>query len=422
VTDPTAEGSGVSRRALVTTGGLVAAALGGLGAAASVAATSGPNSGPKAGLNSGSNSDSAADDGFGLETVPFYGSHQAGIDAPAGQAHGRFIALDLVPGSKPDDVRRLLRLLTDDAARMMSGRPPLAAEDPELPARPSRLTVTVGFGAGLFDAIDRRADCPAVVRQLPAFSTDRLEKRWSGGDLLLQVCSDDPIPLSYAVRRLVRDARGIATVRWVQTGFNPARGSERAGTTARNLFGQRDGTANPTAASGELARAVWVQQGPDWLVGGSMLVLRRISMDLDTWDDLGRPAKEQGFARRLSDGAPVTGGAEHDKPDLTAVDAQGFPVVADEAHVARATPRVPAEQMLRRGFSYDDGPGPDGESNAGLIFAAYQADISTAFVPVQQRLAEQDALNLWATHIGSAAFVVPPGCADGEFLGHRLFE
>jgi dye decolorizing peroxidase len=33
--------------------------------------------------------------------------------------------------------------------------------------------------------------------------------------------------------------------------------------------------------------------------------------------------------------------------------------------------------MLRRAFSYDDGPTPDGRPDAGLLFAAYQADAAT---------------------------------------------
>jgi len=174
----------------------------------------------------------------GGETVAFHGPHQAGITTPA-QAHAVFTALDLRPGSGPGDVRRLLRMLTDDAGRLTAGRPPLEASDPELPALPSRLTVTFGFGPGLFDVLGRGGECPAVLRDLPAFATDRLDPRWSGGDLLLQVCSDDPLPLSYALRRLVRSARSIATVRWTQRGFGPARGSEPAGTTPRNLMGQR---------------------------------------------------------------------------------------------------------------------------------------------------------------------------------------
>ena len=398
----------VSRRALFSTGGLVAASLGATGVA--VARRGDPPATTIA----------AELVSRGSESVAFHGVHQAGIDTHPVPAHARFLALDLRPGADRVAVRRLMRLLSDDAARMTAGRPPLAAEDPQLPRLPSRLTVTFGFGPGVFDAIGRPDDCPDVIRNLPAFSTDKLLPQWCGGDLLVQVCSDDVVPLSYAVRRLVRDARDLATVRWTQAGFNPARGSEPADTTPRNLFGQRDGTANPAAGSAELAQAVWSQQGPEWARGGSHLVIRRIRMDLDTWDDLGRFAKETATARRMEDGAPVTGGREHDKPDAAAVDNAGFPIVAAEAHVVRATARTPSERLLRRGFSFDDGPDADGRPQAGLLFAAYQADAATAFVPVQRRLAELDAMNLWITHVGSAAFVVPPGCAEGEYIGHQL--
>jgi dye decolorizing peroxidase len=321
----------VSRRALLVGG---AAAVGGGTAALAAACSPPPPAAPAAPA--------------GTETVPFHGEHQAGIETP-GQSHAVLLALDLRPGSGREEVRRLMHLLTDDAARLTSGRPPLAAEDPELPALPSRLTVTFGFGPGLFDAIGRPGDCPAAIRDLPAFSTDRLEPRWSGGDLLLQVCSDDPVPLSYAVRRLVRDARGLATVRWTQRGFNPARGSEPAGSAARNLMGQRDGSRNPAVGSAELAAAVWVRQGPPWLAGGTMLVVRRIRMDLDVWDDLGRDGRELAMARRLDTGAPVTGGAERDVPDTTKLDANGIPVVLNNAHVVRAMPRADAERMLHPG-------------------------------------------------------------------------
>jgi dye decolorizing peroxidase len=399
----------VSRRALFTTGGLVAASLGGAGVATAVGGEN--SSSPTATAGPGPEN--------GAQSVPFHGPHQAGIDTHPVQAHARFIALDLKPGTDREGVRRLMRLLSDDAARMAAGVPPLAAEDPQLPRLPSRLTITFGFGPGVFDAIGRPGECPDVIRNLPAFSTDRLQSQWCGGDLLIQVCSDDAVPLSYAVRRLIRDARDLATVRWTQTGFNPARGSESVGTTPRNLMGQRDGTANPLPDSAELAQTVW-SQGPDWMRGGSQLVFRRIRMDLDTWDDLGLFAKEMATARRMADGVPLTGGNERDKPDATAVDNKGFPIVAAEAHVVRATARTRAEKLLRRGYSFDDGPDHTGRPDAGLLFAAYQADAATAFVPVQRRLAEADAMNLWITHIGSATFVVPPGCQEGEFIGHQL--
>lgn len=351
--------------------------------------------------------------------IPFFGPHQGGIATLPAQAHAVFLALDLRPGSTLTDIRRLLRLMTDDGARLTAGQPPLGAEDPELPSLPSRLTVTLGFGPGLFDAAGKPDQCPAVIRALPAFPTDRLQQRWSGGDLLVVVCSDDPMPMSYAVRRLVRDAKSIATVRWVQRGFNQARGSEPPGTTTRNLFGQRDGSMNPSRPH-DVADVVWSREGPAWMVGGSMLVLRRIRMDLDAWDDFGRAGKELAMARRLDTGAPVTGGSERDRPDPAKTDSLGLPVVDPGAHVVQATARNPAERMLRRGYSFDDGPHADGTPDAGLIFAAYQADAATAFVPVQSRLAQSDALNRWTIHVGSATFALPPGCVEGEFLGQRL--
>ena len=395
-----------SRRALLL-GGAAALGTGTIGAAAAHLASNGAVEGATP-----SGAESAV-------TVPFFGPHQGGIATLPAQAHAVFMALDLRPGSGPDDIRRLLRLLSDDAARLTAGKPPLGAEDPELPGLPSRLTVTLGFGPGLFDAAGKAAQCPEVIRALPAFRTDQLQPRWSGGDLLVQVCSDDPIPLSYAVRRLVRDAKSIATVRWVQRGFNQARGSEPSGTTTRNLLGQRDGSVNPSRPQ-DLTDVVWSRSGPEWMVGGTMLVLRRIRMDLDAWDDFGRDGKELVMARRLAPGAPVTGGSERDHPDTAKTDSLGLHIVDPNAHVVQAIARSPAERMLRRGYSFDDGPNSDGTTEAGLLFAAYQADAATAFVPVQTRLAESDALNRWITHVGSAAFALPPGCVEGEFLGQQL--
>jgi dye decolorizing peroxidase len=70
-------------------------------------------------------------------TVPFYGTHQAGIDTDA-QAHASLIALDLRPDVDRDGTRRLLRTLTDDAARLTRGEAALADTEPELATAPAR--------------------------------------------------------------------------------------------------------------------------------------------------------------------------------------------------------------------------------------------------------------------------------------------
>lgn len=93
------------------------------------------------------------------------------------------------------------------------------------------------------------------------------------------------------------------------------------------------------------------------------MVVRRIAMNLDTWDRLDRDGREQSVGRRLSDGAPLS---------------------------------------------------------SGLVFIAFQADVDAQYVPLQRRLDELDLLNEWTTPIGSAVFAIPPGCAEGGCIGETL--
>ncbi|WP_348525599.1 Dyp-type peroxidase [Litorihabitans aurantiacus] len=348
--------------------------------------------------------------------VPFHGPDQAGLTVRP-QAWSTFLALDLLAETDADGLRRLMRLLSDDASRLTSGEPALADSEPELATRPARLTVTFGFGP----AFVARAggEVPAWLGPLPAFAVDRLEEAWSHGDLLLEIASDDPTTLAHATRMLLKDTRSFATVRWVQRGFRRAHGSMANGTTMRNLFGQVDGTVNPGPASADFDGLVRIRDG-GWLTGGTSLVVRRTAMDLEGWDRLDRPGREASVGRRLDTGAPLTGGGEHTEPDFEARDAVGFPVIAEFSHVRRARSDDPRERFYRRGYNYDDTPAPGQISNSGLIFACFQADPLTQFVPVQQRLSDLDLLNEWTTPIGSAVFAIPPGCDEGGFVGQTL--
>ena len=102
------------------------------------------------------NTASAGDNRNRIE--PFWGTHQGGITTPL-QTHTYMAALDLVT-AKRDDVIAMLRAWTSAAAKMSIGQPAQAAgqniapppdsgEALGLPA--ARLTLTFGFGAGLFD-------------------------------------------------------------------------------------------------------------------------------------------------------------------------------------------------------------------------------------------------------------------------------
>lgn len=352
----------------------------------------------------------------GARTEPFHGPHQAGIATPA-QAHASFIAFDLRPGTDRPALVRMMSLLSDDAARLAQARPPLADTEPELAGNPARLTVTFGFGPGLFAAAGLADRCP--VRQLPAFPVDRLRPEWTGGDLLFQVCSDDQLALSHAQRMLVKDTRAFATVRWVQRGFRHSPGV-RDGQTARNVMGQIDGSGNPVPGSAAFDAAVWNGDGPSWLHGGSTLVVRRIHTDLETWDAADRTAREFTIGRRLDNGAPLTGRVEADRPDFAAVDGLGFPVIDDRAHIRRAHVGDDRLRIFRRPYNYDDGLDRAGRPDTGLVFASYQADMDRQFVPIQRRLAEADLLNKWVTPIGSAVFAIPPGCGPDGWIGHTL--
>lgn len=361
--------------------------------------------------------------GFGSDSEPFHGVHQSGVTTPP-QAHALFIALDLRPDadrSPRDALKAILKLWTSDAARLTQGQPALADTEPELAQRPARLTVTVGLGPTAFDRIGQAGMQPPSLVTLPAFGTDRLEPQWCGGDMLLQICADDPVVIAHASRVLLKNVRSLTAQRWRQNGFRNARAADPSGGTMRNLMGQIDGTVNPRGDA-DFDRHVWADgAGRGWFAGGTVLVLRRIRTELDSWDEVDRTGKERTVGRRLDNGAPLTGESEFDEPDLAASE-NGVPVIAPNAHIALARHRNDDEHFLRRGYNYDHTPEAHQTTDCGLIFAAYQRDPRRQFIPVQQRLAAADALNDWVTTIGSAVFAMLPGAPEGGYLGQTLLE
>ncbi len=362
----------------------------------------------------------SAPETFGAATVPFHGAHQPGLSETPG-AHAVFISLTLNSDTDRGALERLLRILSDDAARLMGGAGPLADVEPELAANPASLTVT--FGVGEKAVAIAGAIKPTWLRPLPAFEIDKLEDAYSGGDLLIAVQSNDPIALAHAQRLLLRDSKAFASIHWIQKGFRNAHQAMRPGKTQRNLFGQVDGTVNPLGD--DFDACVWINKG--WLAGGTSMVIRRIAMNLDTWDQVDRVGREFAIGRKLETGAPLTGTYEGDEPDFAAKDGHGFPVIDTHAHVRRArlteSPNEkPEQRIVRRPFNYDDPPTDGTLSNTGLIFVALQKDVDAQYVPLQKRLADGDLLNTWTTPIGSAVFAILPGCSKDGFVGETLFH
>jgi deferrochelatase/peroxidase EfeB len=346
--------------------------------------------------------------------VPFYGAHQAGIVTPT-QNYLEIAALDMVSDSVAD-LRRLLRAWTEAAARMSTGAPMGALRTGDSPPQdtgeavglgPAELTMTFGFGPTLFtpDRFGLAAHRPAPLVDLPAFLGDALQPAISGGDLVIQVCADDPQVAFHAVHDLIKLGLGVAQPRWLLSGFGRTANS-RSQVLPRNLMGFQDGTANIMAQdTGALEEFVWAGEpsSPAWMRGGSYLVARRIQISLGLWDGTTLDGQQEAIGREKISGTRLS-------------------PMPPKAHIQMTSPGQNAgQQILRRGYSYVDDINPTtGDPNVGLMFLCYQADPRRQFIPIQQRIAGRDALSVYLTHIGSAIFACPPGARRGGYLGQEL--
>ncbi|MEV5005521.1 iron uptake transporter deferrochelatase/peroxidase subunit [Streptomyces sp. NPDC093064] len=407
-----------SRRAVIGWGG-AGIALGAVAAGGAVAMT-----------KTGSDLDPVGAEAGGA--VEFHGAHQAGIATPV-QDRLHFAAFDV----KTDDRAEFVRMLKDwtaAARRMTAGKEVgegayggLAEAPPDdtgeaLGLKPSRLTLTIGFGPSLFEKFGLEDRRPAALVDLPKFPGDNLDRSRTGGDLCIQACADDPQVAVHAIRNLARIGFGKVAVRWSQLGFGKTSSTTPDAHTPRNLFGFKDGTRNIAGTeNGRLDKFVWVGDkdgGADdtWMHGGSYLVTRRIRMNIETWDRAPLQEQEDIFGRDKGEGAPVGKATEHDEPFLKAM--------KPDAHVRLSHPDANGGiTILRRGYSFTDGTDGLGRLDAGLFFLAYQRDPRNGFIPLQRKLAASDALNQYIQHVGSAVFAIPPGVRDPhDWWGRTLLS
>jgi deferrochelatase/peroxidase EfeB len=377
------------------------------------------------------------------DTYPFYGEHQSGITTAA-QDRLHFAAFDVVPDLDRAGLIELLQDWTVAAARMTQGKPagkygpadgPIDAPPDDtgeaLDLPPGGLTLTIGFGPALFETADGRdrfgiaSRRPEALVDLPRFPGDALLDAYVGGDLCVQACSDDPQVAVHAIRNLSRIAFGRASIRWSQLGFGRTSSTTRGQTTPRNLFGFKDGTANIKAEDGKVVDdQVWASgsDGAGWMDGGSYLVARKIRMVIETWDRQQLGEQERIVGRDKGEGAPLSGGTEFSEPNFLALSPTGGTKIDPDSHVRLAHPSTnDGAQLLRRGYNFVDGNDELGRLNAGLFFIAFQRDPRKQFIPIQQQLARNDAMNEYLKHVGSAIFAVPPGARDGSYLGAGLF-
>ena len=444
--------AGPGRRQLLGAGG-IGAALGLVGFAGgwgshAVAGDQIADHVPGLGGDGSTTSGSGSTKGPGDAQVPFTGEHQAGITTPA-QDRLYFAAFDLNPGTTREQVVTLLKAWTQAAARMTRGEPardltasydappPDTGEALDLSA--AHLTLTFGFGPTFFekDGEDRLGIAdrkPALLEPLPHFPGDQIDQRISHGDLCVQACADDPQVAFHAIRNLARIGFGTVSMRWSQLGFGRTSSTSTDQQTPRNLFGFKDGTNNLKAEETDgLDQWLWVGADDDpaasWLIGGTYLASRRISMVIETWDRAPLREQEMIVGRTRVSGAPLSGGEEFTAPDFHATGRGDKPLIDPASHVAVVHPTAhEGARMLRRGYNFTDGATQLGHLDAGLFFLAYVRNPATQFIPVQTAMSRDDLMMEYLKFTSSGLWAVPPGVAtgpDGEptgYVGEGIFD
>lgn len=379
---------------------------------------------------------SAASAAEGDERVPFEGRHQAGITNHA-PAHALIAAFDVVATDRRE-MADAMRALTDAARRLTEGgsapmRDPLLPPEDNLilgpDPTPSSLTVTVGVGASLFDQRfglgDRK---PAQLRTMEHFPHDQIDPARTHGDLLLQLCADEPDACVHALRILMRATRATLVLRWMLPGFQRPNTLGKGRTSTRNLLGFKDGTANVDASDDALMdKLVWLPPGasgePAWTAGGSYMVVRIIQTLVEFWDRTALETQEDIIGRHKASGAPLDGRRENDIPDYTA-DPKGRTIPLD-AHIRLANPRRPkteANRILRRGYNFSNGFARNGQLEQGLLFVCFQRDLDRGFVAVQNRL-NGEPLEEYIQPVGGGFFFALPGVRNAQdWLGSGLLS
>ncbi len=363
---------------------------------------------------------------------PFEGAHQAGILTPA-PAQATFAALDSIAADQRTLQDALLALSQRARELTLGGPIPLlGADDPPADSGilgsvndPDVLTVTIAFGASLFDGrYGLSAQRPRELTQMPTFAIDDLDPAQSHGDLLLQICAHERDTVTHTLRELLRTVRGSLQLRWSIDGFSGAARGPSPHNNPRNLFAFRDGTANPpTSDSALMNQLVWVGDGePAWAAGGTYQVVRIIRQHVEFWDRVALNEQQNMIGRVRSSGAPLGGTDEFEDPryDLDP-DGRRIPLTA---HIRTANPRTPAtadQRILRRGFNYTRGFDAAGALDQGLVFVAFNQSPARQFATIQKRLLTEPMID-YITPVGGGYFFAPPGAKGAyDWVGSGLF-
>lgn len=317
----------------------------------------------------------------------------------ARQQHMALAVIDLPTGVTGRQLLGdVLKSLSDFAYREMRKRPsrshlPYLAKLPES----YRATVTVGLGWKLFRTetgedrfgIDHLR--PKALLPLEPFPGDGplFDPGSAAGDFIVIVCSDHPYVNVAIVRALAHGyVHRALHVKQIEQGFDRP--------DKREFLRFDDGIDNlSNAREGELDRHVYVQESdaePEWCVGGSYLVHRKVREDLVKWEGFSEQEQEQMIGRRKRDGRPLTRlvtGPSGMVPVYWDDKGQFDPAFPPNAHTVKVQPRRPFldlfgksdldRRFLRRPYPFFQGLGPTGDVQCGLQFLAFMRNLQEQF-------------------------------------------
>jgi deferrochelatase/peroxidase EfeB len=287
----------------------------------------------------------------------------------------------------------------------------------------AHLTITTAFSISTFDKLGiPPSDRPQDLIAIPWDKLGDSPVQADQGDLVLQICSDDPYVCEHVVHRVTYELAGQMSLTWAQLGVQ--RFSSRQGRTSRSegraLTGFIDGTSNldPNHCGGSDEHLIFVDPDqvptypalppsspppaygqptpaafppdlrsppgsePAWTKGGSYMVVRSTVVNFDTWDTATLDTQEKTVGQFKYSGAFLD--LADDPGQLGTPPAFGANpqsnVVPISAHVRKANPRGPNDdqrRIFRRGYPLVAGSTTG--IDRGLLFIAFGRTISTQF-------------------------------------------
>lgn len=292
----------------------------------------------------------------------------------------------------------------------------------------AHLTVTIGISFTGCTALGIAGDdVPSDLIVIPWTEWGDTPPATASGDLIVQICSDDPYVTEHALRRIEHTLAGALTTTWALVGVQ--RFTSRAGRTSqsegRALIGFHDGLVNldprhnpddaalvfidpaavgtypPSPSPGPQPAPAQGQPGyggpggpvfptlrqppttvPAWTSGGTYMTVRASVTDTARWDATALGEQERAVGRWKPSGATLDHQDDpaqiHTEPDF-ASDPTGakVPLIA---HIRKANPRTgptdASRRIFRRGYPLI-AAGAVGKLQRGLIFISFSRTLST---------------------------------------------